>query len=93
VEHDLTENPARAVRTRFELAIGRMIEGWLSAGRVAVSADDVELAREFLKQAGCTVEDAPEARLRVVSHEGFCEEMTREGAVMAALRHLATHRP
>jgi len=92
VEHDLTDNPARTVRTRFELAIGRMIESWLTAGRVKVSPGDVALAREFLEQAGCTVEEAPEARLRIVTDDGLSEEMSREAAVMAALRHLAARR-
>jgi hypothetical protein len=89
VEHDVLEHPAHPVRTFFELAIRRMMDGWLSAGRIKVSARDAQLAREFLQEAGCTVEDLPGARVRVVSGDGHSEEMTREQAVVAALRQLA----
>jgi hypothetical protein len=89
VEHDVLENPARQVRSFFELAIRRMMDGWLSSGRVKVSARDAQLARDFLQQAGCTVEDLPGARVRVVSGDGHAEEMSREQAVVAALRQLA----
>jgi len=58
VEHDLTEKQAHPVRTRFELAIGRMMDAWLTAGRISVTAGDVKLAGEFLEQTGWKVEDA-----------------------------------
>jgi hypothetical protein len=89
VEHIVTEERARLVSTRFELAIGRMIERWVTAGRVQISANDVRMAREFLEQDGCRVEDLPDLRVRVVSRRGRGEEMTREDAVVAALRRLA----
>ena len=89
VEHDVMEERARPVSTRFELAVGRMIDKWLAAGRVQISASDVALAREFLEHSGCKVEDVPGARLRVVSRRGRSQEMPREGAVMVALRRLA----
>jgi hypothetical protein len=92
VEHDVLEKPAQPVRSRFELAIGRMIDAWLVAGRISVSAGDVKLAREFLEQTGSKVEDAPAARVRLVGDDGRAEEMTREAAVMIALRRLATRR-
>ncbi len=90
MEHIVTEEKAHTVSTRFELAIGRMIERWVTAGRVQIDATDVRLAREFLEQDGCKVEDLPDLRVRVVSRRGRGEEMTREDAVMAALRRLAT---
>jgi hypothetical protein len=89
VEHDVMTEQARPVRARFELAACRMAEAWLAAGRVRVSASDMKLAREFLEQAGWRVEDTPGCRVRVVTHEGHAEEMTREAAVLAALRRLA----
>jgi hypothetical protein len=89
VEDDLTAQPPRAVRTRFELAIRRMTDAWIASGRLAVSATDVQLAREFLEAAGWKIEDIAEARLRVVNRDGRAEEMSREQAVMAALRRLA----
>ncbi len=92
MEYDVTEKRARPVRTRFELAVGRMMDGWIAAGKVRVSAKDVKLAREFLEDAGCTVEDAPDLRLRIVTQEGRTQEMTREAAVVAALRRLASGR-
>jgi hypothetical protein len=93
VEHDLTEKPAHPVRTRFELAIGRMLDAWLTARRIEITATDVKLACEYLiEETGCRVEEAPAARLRVVSREGRTTEMTREAAVMTALRRLVTRR-
>ncbi|HYR96021.1 MAG TPA: hypothetical protein VEM57_04755 [Candidatus Binatus sp.] len=92
MEHDLTEKQAHPVRTRFELAIGRMMDAWLTAGRISVTAGDVKLAGEFLEQTGWKVEDATGARVRVVNRDGRAEEMTREAAVMIALRRLATRR-
>lgn len=92
MDHDVTQERALPVRTRFELAIRRMMDAWLTAGRVRVSAGDVQLAREFLEQNGCKVEDAPEARLRLVNREGRSQEMTREDAVVTALRRLANRR-
>ena len=89
VEHDLTAQPPHAVRTRFELAIQRMMDAWVTAGRMDVSPEDVQLAREFLEHSGWKVEDTPQGRLRLVDRYGQAEEMTRQDAVMAALRRLA----
>jgi hypothetical protein len=89
VEHIVTEERIQAVSTRFELAVQRMIERWNSAGRVQIDANDVRMAREFLEQEGCKVEDLPDLRVRVVSRRGRGSEMTREAAVMEALRRLA----
>ena len=68
--------------------LGRMIERWVAAGRVQIDAVDVRLAREFLEHSGCKVEDLPGGSLRV-SRKGRGEEMSREGAVVEALRRLA----
>jgi len=92
VEHDVVEERAHQVRTRFELAVGRMMDAWLTAHRIEVSAADVKLACEFLEHTGWKVEDAPLARLRVVTHDGHEEEITREAAVLMALRRLASRR-
>ena len=88
MEHDLTQQPPHAVHTRFELAVPRMIDAWIAAGRLKVSPADLQLAREFLELSGWKVEDAPEARVRIVRREGEGEEMSRENAVMVALRRL-----
>lgn len=89
MEHDLTQEQARPVRTRFELAVRRMVEGWCESGRVSVSAGDVKLACEYLEQQGCRIENAPGAQVRVVSREGRAQELSREATVVAALRRLA----
>jgi hypothetical protein len=92
VEYDLTEKRPRPVRTRFELAVGRMMDAWIAAGRLRVSTRDVKLAREFLEEAGYRVEETTDARVRIVTQEGRTQEMTREAAVVAALRRLAAGR-
>ena len=88
VEHDLTDSKPHTVRTRFELAIQRMMDAWIAAGRLEVSSADVQLAREFLEQAGWKVETTSGARMRIVNREGQTEEMSREDTVMAAIRRL-----
>ncbi len=89
MEHDLTQQQPHLVCTRFELGVQRMIDTWIAAGRLEVSPADLQLAREFLEQSGWKVEDAPDLRIRIVDREGQVAEMSREGAVMAALRRLA----
>ena len=89
MEQNVLDQPARPVETRFELAAWRMVGGWLTAGRIDVSAVDVRLAREFLEHTGSRVEDMPGLLVRVVTGEGRAQEMTREAAVMIALRRLA----
>jgi hypothetical protein len=90
VEEILTEQRIKEVSSRFELAVSRIIDGWLESGRVNVSKTDVLLAREFLEENGWRLEDVPGARVRVVKRDGRTQEMTREATVMAALRKLAT---
>jgi len=89
LEQNVLDQTARPVETRFELAAWRMVEGWLTAGRIDVSAVDARLAREFLEHTGSRVEDMPGLLVRVVTGEGRAQEMTREAAVMIALRRLA----
>jgi len=67
MEHDLLEERARPVRTRFELAVRRMMNAWLAAGRIRVSPADVKLACEYLENQGCRVEDAPGALFNILS--------------------------
>ena len=89
MEQNVLDHPARPVETQFELAAWRMVERWLTAGRIHVSAGDVRLAREFLEHTGSRVEDIPGLLVRVVTGEGRAQDMTREAAVMIALRRLA----
>jgi hypothetical protein len=88
-EHLVTEERARPVETRFELAAARMVDGWLAKGRVTLSESDLRLVREFLEHSGCRVEMIDGQRVRIVSDSGRAREMSREAAMVAALRRLA----
>lgn len=89
MEQDVLEHRPRLVRTRFELAARRLVECWLAGGRMRVSASDMQLATEFLEAAGWKVENVEGAYVRVARH-GRAQELTREAAVMIALRRLAS---
>jgi len=89
VEQNVVDEPIRSVETQFELAAWRMVERWVTAGSIDVSAGDVRLAREFLEHAGFRVEDLEGLRVRLVNRDGRAEELTREAAVLLALRRLA----
>lgn len=90
MEQNVVEQRPRTVGSVFELAASRMAEAWLSAGRVEVSAGDLRLAREFLEQTGCQVDETPGVLVRVRHRDGRVQEMTREATVMLALRRLAS---
>jgi len=87
-EDDLQARRPRQLRVRFEIAAARMIESWVAAGRMAVSAGEMRLAREFLEDDGWTVRDVPGARVQLVRGTGNAKEVSREDAVMMALRCL-----
>src|SRR5262249_42816387 len=84
VEHDVTAERARPVSTRFELAALRMVGAWLAAGRMSVSAAEMQIARGSLAQGGWSVEDVPGPGGPLVTARGRPGEMSREGAVLAA---------
>jgi hypothetical protein len=83
----LPADPPPEVRSRFELAAARMADAWLRAGRARLSAQDFRIVREFLERDGWTVEELPGVfvRLQCRGHSG---EMTREAALLVALRRL-----
>ena len=74
----------------FELAARRMIDTWLDAGSVAATLDDLRLATSFLRTFGITLEPLVGCDVRVASERGTAAVMTREEAVMTAIRHLAS---
>jgi hypothetical protein len=88
--YDVLNQPPRTVEYRFELAARRIVDGWLEDGRVRASAEDVRLAAEFLKRCGHTAEVLPGLDVRMVSPSGHETIVSREDAVMVALRHLAS---
>jgi hypothetical protein len=89
MDEDVTKNPPRAIRARFELVAGRIADAWISSGKLHVSGADLRLAQEFLEQTGYTVQEIPGLLVRLTHHDGRSEEMTREKAVLLAMRRLA----
>jgi hypothetical protein len=88
VEVDVLENRPFEVRTRFELAAVRMADTWIRTRRLRVSPEDFRIVRDYLERDGWTVEDVPGVRVRLRHRTFRSEEMTREAAVLVALRRL-----
>jgi len=65
-----------------------MVGSWLRAGRVRVSAHDFRIVRDFLERDGWTVEELPGVFVRLRGGGVLSGEMTREAAVLVALRRL-----
>ena len=86
------EERAQPVTARFELAARRIVEAWVAAGRIRVSAGDMQIAGEFLEQAGFSVEHAVGTLVKLRGRNGASHELTREAAFMLALRRLAERR-
>ena len=89
MEQNVIEDRPRLVGSRFELAASRIADAWLSNGSITVSADDFRLARDYLDMTGSTVEETPGVLVRIRHRDGRAQEMTREAAVLMALRRLA----
>ena len=89
MEDNLLDHQPTRVKTRFELAAARMAERFVSDGRVSVSLGELEIAREFLEHHGCTVETVGGGQYRFKNRFGRVQEITREGAFLAAFRRLA----
>src|SRR5262245_45260933 len=86
---DVVDERPFNVTTRFEVAAARIAEGWIEAGRVRVSAEELAIARQFLEQTGWTVEEVPGLLLRLRYRGGRPREVTREEAMLIAFRDLA----
>jgi hypothetical protein len=84
-----TDDRPKPVEGRFELAAPRLVQEWLDAGEIRVSADDFAVAREFLERVGWQVQLVPGLLVRLIGVDGHTREMTRENLVMQALRILA----
>jgi hypothetical protein len=89
LDQDVTENPPRRIRARFELIASRIADAWISSGKLEVSVSDLRLAQEFLEQTGYQVQEVPGLLIRL-TRDGQSEEVTREKAVLLAMRRLAT---
>jgi hypothetical protein len=86
---DVLTQPARAVTSRFEIAARRMVDGWLEARVMRCSAEDVALAVDFLARCGLHAEPLPGLEVRLTSERGRTTTISRERAVLTALRCLA----
>lgn len=89
VHEVLSERPPEP-ESPFELAARRMIDRWLATGSVTATADDLRLAARFLAGFGLTVEALPGREVRIGSERDGAAVVTREEAVLTAIRRLAT---
>src|SRR5262245_61488871 len=87
--YDVTSELPRPVGSRFELAARRLMESWLATGRLRVARDDFQLATDFLVRSGLKVQGLTGGDARIVSEQGRSSVVTREGAVVLALRRMA----
>jgi hypothetical protein len=91
VDEDVTSNPPRAIHARFELIATRIADAWITSGELKISVSDLRLAQEFLEQTGYQVQEVPGLLVRL-TRDGQSEEMTREKAVLLAMRRLAAQK-
>lgn len=85
----LEEDRPRNIATQFELFAAKLMEGWISAGSVQVSSGDLHMAADFLRQVGWRVEEVAGLMVRIRGADGQTREMTREAAMLFAVRCLA----
>ena len=90
--YDVLRIIPRPVQSRFELAAVRIADAWLAAGHAKASADDLQMARDFLQQVGCNVRDLPGVLVRIEDEDGRVEEISREAAIVVAFRRLVARK-
>lgn len=83
------EEQPRAIATQFELFAARLMESWITAGSVQVSAGDLRMAAEFLRQVGWQVEETTGLMVKLRGSDGRTRELTREATMLFAVRTLA----
>ena len=90
MDTNVTEKPPKKVVSRFELAASRMADAWLRAGRVTVTREDLQIASDFLEQAGWVVRDVGCGLVELAGKRGGpSQEMSFEALVLLAMRRLA----
>jgi len=92
MDQDLTKNPPKAVITRFQLAAARIADAWAAGGSFTVSADDMALAAEYLTHVGWQVRLVEGLLVDLTDRDGRTEQVSREQAVLRALRELSIAR-
>ncbi len=89
MEHNVVDDDLpRAIASRFELFAAKLMETWISAGAVQVSAGDLHMAAEFLRQVGWQVEEVAGLMVTIRGADGRTREMMREAAMLFAVRCL-----
>lgn len=92
MDQDVTKNRPKPVQARFQLAAARLADAWAASGSVTVSADDMALAADYLRHVGWQVRHVEGLLVRLTDRDGRTEDVTREQAVLRALRELASAR-
>jgi hypothetical protein len=87
--YDLLSDPPRPVEVLFEIAAHRILTTWLETRDIVASEDDVRLAAQYLRRSGVSLEPVSPSEVRLVSQRGESTTLTREAAVLAAVRSLA----
>ena len=87
--YDLLSDPPRPVEVLFEIAAHRILTTWLDTREVVATDDDVRLAGQFLRRAGLSLERVSGSEVRLVSQRGEVTVLSREAAVLTAVRSLA----
>ena len=82
------EDQPRNIASQFELFAAKLMETWITAGMVQVSAGDMKMAADFLRQVGFQVEEVAGLMVKLRSKDGRTREMTREDAMLFAVRCL-----
>jgi hypothetical protein len=82
------EDRPRNIASQFELFVAKLMESWIVAGTVQVSAGDMKMAADFLRQVGFQVEEVAGLMVKLRSKDGRTREMTREDAMLFAVRCL-----
>lgn len=88
--YDLLSDPPRPVEVLFEIAAHRILTTWLETREIVATEDDVRLAAQFLLRSGVSLEPVAPGEVRLVPRRGESTIVTREGAVLAAVRSLAS---
>jgi hypothetical protein len=87
--YDLLCDPPRPVEVLFEIAARRILTTWLDTREVVATEDDLRLAAQFLRRSGLSLEPVSPSEVRLVSQRGEATVLTREDAVLRAVRSLA----
>ena len=87
--YDLLSDPPVRSEVLFEIAAHRILTTWLDTREVVATDDDVRLAGQFLRRAGLSLEPVSSSEVRLVSQRGESTVLSREAAVLTAVRSLA----